>query len=337
MVAARGYWARELLSPTPLALYAVIAGLLAAVLLVGDPFRLVALMDLMMWIGLAAALNIIMGFAGYVSFGHVVFMGLGGYATLYFMEYLAPGFSAENPAAAAVAGMLLGAGLAAAVAAAVGAAVLRLRGAFFAIATIGLDLAVLNLMRMLPTEEGSGEIYLAGMRKPSLEAAALLTWAVFAATIAAMLLVRKSRLGMGLEAIREDEDAAESLGVPTFRYKTVAFVVSAALAALMGGVYAWRTMSVTPGEAFNLVYSIRMIVIDVIGGLGTLLGPLVGGALYYLLDLTLSTSESFKELTDIVMGLIAVGVVLFMPEGIVGRLRRLRVKVGGRPLFRLVE
>ena len=335
--ARRGLMISGLRAPTPLALAGLAAVMLAASLALSDPFYLVAVSDLMTWIGLAAALNIIMGFAGYVSFGHVVFMGIGGYATLYLMEYLAPGLADRSPLAAALTGMLLGAAVAAALAASVGAAVLRLRGAFFAIATIGLDLAVLYLAQMLPTEEGGGEIYLSGAHKPSLRTVVLLTWAVFALTLAAMVLVRKSRLGMGLEAIREDEDAAEALGVPTFRYKTIAFTLSAALTALMGGVYAWRTMSVTPGEAFNLVYSIRMIVIDVIGGLGTLLGPVVGGAIYYILDLLLSTSQSLKDLTDIVMGLIAIAVVLFFPEGIIGRLRRSKLRLAGRPLFRLLE
>ena len=333
-MAARSYWARELLAPTPLMLYAL-SLLLLLVVLFGGAYASTIAADLMLWIGLAAALNIIMGFVGYVSFGHVVFMGLGGYIMALMMERWMADTASSSPVLVAVLSMVLAALVSALVAGSIGAVVLRLRGAFFAIATIGLDLTAMYLFYELKTAEGGGEIYFSHV--PSLRTVYLLTWLVFTATLLAALVVRKSRIGMGLEAIREDEDAAESLGVPTAWYKTIAFMVSAALTGAMGAVYAWRTMSVTPGEAFNLVYSVRMIVIDVIGGLGTLLGPVVGGFVYYLLYLYFTTQPQFTAMADMLLGVLAILIVLFAPRGVVGYLRSLLLQRIGRRALRILE
>ncbi len=329
-----GYWRRELLKPTPIALYAIMLVLLVLALS-PDPFIVAVAADIMFWMGLAAALNIIMGFAGYVSFGHVVFMGLGGYTMALLMEYWLPGLADQNQLLVAALGVIAGAAFAAAVAASVGSIVLRLRGAFFAIATIGLDLTAMYLFYELPTREGGGEIYFSHI--PSLQTAALYTWIVLAASLAAMLVVKKSRLGMGLEAIREDEDAAESLGVPTARYKTIAFTLSAALAGAMGAVYAWRTLSVTPFDAFNLIYSVKMIVILVVGGMGTLLGPVAGTLIYYLIYLFLTTNPQLSPLADMVMGVLAIAIVMFAPRGLIGYLRLSKLVVAGRPVYKLLE
>lgn len=329
----RGYWARQLTSPAALATYAFIAAVLATILATGNAYLLNALNELMLWIGLAASLNIIMGFAGYVSFGHVVFMGIGGYVLAWLMQYGAPELAARSPLAAATLSMLLAAAAAAAVAGSIGAAVLRLRGAFFAIATIGLDLTAAYLAEMIPTEEGGGEIYLSASLAPGIKTLTLVIWLLGSVALLAQLLVKKSRLGAGLEAVREDEDAAAALGVPTARYKTIAFMISAALAAMLGAAYAWKTANVTPGDAFDLKYSIRMIVIDVIGGLGTLLGPIVGGALYYLTYLYLTTSSAtLSNAADIILGVVAILMVLFLPRGIIGTLR-----LRSRRLARLLE
>ncbi len=332
---SRGYWVRELTRPTPLAVYAIMAVLLALAVS-PDPFLSAVASDLAFWMGLAASLNIIMGFAGYVSFGHVVFMGLGGYTLALMMEYWLRPLADANQVLVAVLGIFGGAALAAAVAASVGSIVLRLRGAFFAIATIGLDLTAMYLFYELPTEEGGGEIYLSHI--PSVQVAGLFTWIVFAASTLAMMVIKKSRLGMGLEAIREDEDAAESLGVPTARYKTLAFTVSAALAGAMGAVYAWRTLSVTPFDAFNLAYSVKMIVALVVGGMGTILGPVVGAALYYLIYLALTVTPQLSPLADMIMGVLAILIIMFAPRGVIGYIRMLRgLQIAGQPIYKVVE
>ncbi len=329
-----GYWSRELRSPTALAIYALIAAMLVAGFS-SDVYVVNVANDLMFWIALAASLNIIMGFAGYVSFGHVVFVGLGGYIMAIVMEMWLPGLADSNQVAAAALGVVLGAAAGAALAGSIGAIVLRLRGVFFAIATIGLDLAIMYLIIMLPTPEGGGEIYFAHI--PRMETITWFTWAVFTISLLSMMIVKKSRLGMGLQAIREDEDAAESLGVPTALYKTIAYTISGALAGAMGAVYAWRTMSVTPAEAFNLVVSIKMIVMVVVGGLGTILGPVVGGFIYYLIYLYLTTNPQLSPLADMAMGLLAIIIILFLPRGVIGYLRLLRAKIAGKPLHKILE
>jgi len=322
---------------TPLMLYVFSLASLITLLGSSNAFIVTVITDMLTWMGLASSLNIIMGFAGYVSFGHVVFMGIGGYMLALTLEYWLPGLASSLPVAAAVVGVVLGSLVSALLAGAVGAIVLRLRGVFFAIATIGLDLAVMYLFYMLPTLEGGGEIYISSVHIAGLRTVALTVWIIYMATILVMIMVKRSKLGIGLTALREDEDAAESLGVPTFRYKTIAFMLSAALTGAMGAAYVWRTMSVTPGDAFDLVYSIRMIVINVIGGLGTLLGPIVGGAIYYILYLLFTTSHGLTELADIIMGLLAIAFVLFLPKGIVGWLRSKRLSMGGAGVNTIIE
>ncbi|MET1101667.1 MAG: branched-chain amino acid ABC transporter permease [Pyrodictiaceae archaeon] len=333
--ARRSYWVRELLAPTPVALYIIIVAMLLVGFFTANLYMKTVAMDLMFWITLAVSMNIIMGFTGYVSFGHVVFVGLGGYMMALLMEYWLRELADQNPLLVAVAGIVLGTLVSVAVAGSIGTVVLRLRGAFFAIATIGLDLTALYLFHELPTKEGGGEIYFSHI--PSLDTIYYLTWVVFAVSILSMIVLRKSRIGMGLEAIREDEDAAESLGVPTARYKTIAFMVSAALAGAMGAVYAWRTLSVTPAESFNLIYSVKMIVMVVVGGLGTLLGPVVGGIVYYLLYLYFTTTPALLAIADMIMGLLAILIILFVPRGIIGYLRLLRFKIVGMPIHKVLE
>ena len=333
----KGYWVREALkAPTPLALYVLTLVFLLVTLAVSNAFVLNIVFDLMFWITLAISMNIIMGYTGYVSFGHVMFMGVAGYVIAYIMEYWFHGFAVQHPVAAAAIGTAAGAAAAAALAAVVGAVTLRLRGAFFAIATIAVDLALYYAAQLLNTEAGSGEVYFSVV--PTMTEVTLLAWIVFALSVVVSIIIKKSRLGAGLEAIREDEDAAEALGVPTALYKTVAFVISAAIAGAMGAIYAWKTANVTPSDAFNLAYSIRMIVADVIGGMGYLLGPVVGGAVYYLIYTALTvTSPALGQVADIVLGALAIVIVLFAPRGIIGYLREWLLYRVGPEASRVLE
>jgi len=281
--------------------------------------------DLMMFIGIALSLAIIMSYTGYVSFGHAVFFGIGGFAvTIAFRSAtrggILSGIYESSPIdpriIVLVIGLLLGIGLSVLLAATVGAAVLRLRGAFFAIATIGLDYVILYL-EALAGEGGELEF------NPGFRGFLQLTYALFLVgfliTFIIAYLIKVSKLGYGLAAIREDEDAAEILGVDTTRYKVYAFVIAAALAALWGGLFSWRTTSIGP-DNFGLIYSVDMIVMNVIGGLGTFSGPIIGGIIYYAVKRI--TLVYVPELAYVIMGIIVVLVVSFFPEGIIGLLIR---------------
>ena len=278
------------------------------------------LMDIMMFVGIALSLAVIMSFAGYVSFGHAVFFGLGGFSvTIVFRSATKGGMLAgvtSNSVVLLVLGLLLGIGLSVLLAATVGAAVLRLRGAFFAIATIGMDYVILYLETLVG--EG-GELEFNPGYAGFLEKTYAFFLIGFILTFLIVYIVRVSKFGYGLAAIREDEDAAEILGVDTTRYKIYAFMIAAALAALWGGLFSWRTSSVGP-ENFSLKYSVDMIVMNVIGGLGTLAGPIIGGIIYYIVKRL--TLIYVPQLAYVVMGIIVVLVVSFFPEGIVGIVNR---------------
>ncbi len=312
-------------SPTLLLIVVVVAYILGERL--AGLMTLDALMLFMYFLGIAAALNIIMGFAGYVSFGHAVFLGIGAY-TYILLVYFVPTMNSlqKMGAGLGVFAVAVVAGLAAAaVAATIGAVVLRLRGAFFAIATIGLDFAALYIVKGVVPTLNPEQFYGAQVILPS--------WAivpkedVFNAMLLTFLLViltnyavRRSGFGMGLLAIKEDEDAAEVLGVPTAKYKTIAFTLSAFFTGMLGAIFALNGGGVDEG-IFHLGHSINMIVMIVIGGLGTVSGPIVGGIIYYwLYDLLLI---HYPGLNLVILGIIVGLVVLFAPEGIIGILRKL--------------
>ena len=263
-------------------------------------------MDLMMWIGMGLAMAVIMSYAGYVSFGHTVFVGLGGFATAYVVGVLNRQAIAEAVAASPqgkipvgmavmllVESTILATILALAVAGIVGYAVLRLRGAFFAIATIGVNYVTMYLVLYVINNTGpflrvAEEIGLSSLgdevplRNMGLGPKDFywVFFTMFVITVLVAYLVRVSKLGYGLSAIREDEDAAEVVGVDTFRYKLIAFMIAGWLASLWGVARVLRT-SFSVGEEFSLLNSVVMILENSIGGIGTFIGPIIGSLIYY--------------------------------------------------------
>ncbi len=276
-------------------------------------------MDLMKFIGIALSLAVIMSYTGYVSFGHVVFFGIGGFFTAYELsKYSQQILQGANPYTIFLMGMLIGVGLSVLLAATVGAAVLRLRGAFFAIATIGLDYVILYLEMTYKGGAGGGEIYFNVSRPKFLEETYFVFFIAFVITLIVAYIVKVSKFGYGLAAIREDEDAAEVIGVDTVRYKIYAFMIAAGLAAIWGSVYSWRQFNFTP-ENFSLAISVDMIVMNVIGGLGTFIGPIIGAFIYYIIYRL--TNTYLPQLAYIILGIIVVAVVSFLPEGVAGLIR----------------
>jgi len=311
-------------------------------------------MDLMMWMGIGLAMAVIMSYAGYVSFGHTVFIGLGGFAAAYvigvvyrdaitqtiFQQIAAgvPPSEAKIPLSMTVellvSSAILGSILAIITAAIVGWAVLRLRGAFFAIATIGVNYVVLNLVMYTinnwePFVKKAQDLYLGsfGNEVPFAKAGwgtmdfYWMSFAAFVITILVAYVVKVSKLGYGLAAIREDEDAAEVVGVDTFRYKMIAFIIAAWLASIWGVVRTVRTQGYTVETEFSLLNSVIMILENAVGGIGTFVGPLIGAFIYYPLKWFTQTLAGQAAL--VVLGVLIIVVVSFAPEGIAGILRRL--------------
>lgn len=274
---------------------------------------------LLMFVGLASSLNILMGYTGYVSFGHIVFFGLGGYTGFYLISQ--QGWSLY---AAALAGGLLSAGLAGLL----GLAILRLRGAYFALATIGINEAARAFVNNFGPFGGptgmsiNFSVYRAyGGPAQALWTTFILMWVVTLAVLVVSHAAKHSRFGLGLMAVREDEDAALILGVNTPRVKTLAFIISAFFPGIIGTLFLFKNGNVEPGDAFRLQMSIETLVMIMLGGQGTVLGPVLGALTYQQLRTYLLTSPIFKNLHLAFAGLALLLIVLFIPAGIIGWLR----------------
>lgn len=291
----------------------------AAVAITRSPTLREEMFLLMLFVVLATSLNILLGYTGYVNFGHIVFFGLGGYVGFYFLSvWRWPLWWAA-----------LAGGLAAALLALVlGAAALRMRGAYFALATIGVNEAVRAFVNNFkpfggPTGMSLNFSVYQGYGGPS-NALWITFGAMFGLTLLALVIsyaVKTSRFGLGLMAIREDEDTAMVMGVRTPWAKTQAFILSAVFPGIAGVLFFFKNGNVEPGDAFRLQMSIETIVMVMLGGQGTVLGPLVGSATYERLRGYLLTSDLFKNLHLAIAGFLLLIIILFIPAGLVGWLR----------------
>lgn len=275
---------------------------------------------------MASSLNIILGYTGYVSFGHVVFYGLGGYMGVYAIDK----WGWPLPL-----GVLIGGLTSALLAFLLGRAILRLRGAYFALVTIGINEAMRTFVsNFKPFGASTGIELHFSVYKPyggAAEALWLTYYFVVVISLASILLsywVRQSKLGLGLMAIREDEDAAEVMGVVTPQYKTIAYVLSAILPGMLGVLFFFKNGTVEPKDAFRLHFSIEAIVMVMLGGQGTVLGPLLGAWGYQRLRGLLLTTDwkianlAIKDFQLVIAGILLLLIVLFVPAGLVGWLQQ---------------
>ena len=274
---------------------------------------------LLMAVALASSLNILLGYTGYVSFGHIVFFGLGGYTGFYFLsEQGWPLYAAA----------LAGGVLSALIALLVGLAVLHLRGAYFALATIGINEAARAFVSNFEPFGGATGMFVNFSAYEKYGGAGQALWTTFIIlciiTMVIMVvsyLVKHSRFGLGLLAIREDEDAAMVMGVKAPQAKTITYIISAFFPGVIGTLYFFKNGNVEPGDAFQLHMSIEMLVMVMLGGMGTVMGPLVGAVGYQGLRGYLLTSPVFKNLHLAVAGVILLLIILFVPAGAIGWVR----------------
>ncbi len=268
---------------------------------------------------LASSLNIILGYTGYVSFGHVVFFGIGGYLGLYLMSTFGSSLWIAIIAGGIAAGLL---------AFLLGKAILRLRGAYFALATIGVNEAMRAFINNFKPFGGPIGLSLNFQVYQDYGGAAKALWLSYyllvSITVGSILLsylVKSSKFGLGLVAIREDEDAAEVMGVITPNAKTWAYVLSAILPGMVGVLFFFKNGNIEPTDAFRLHFSIELLVMVMLGGFGTVLGPIIGAAGYQRLRGFLLTSQLFKDIQLSVAGVLLLVIILFIPAGAVGWLR----------------
>jgi branched-chain amino acid transport system permease protein len=270
-------------------------------------------------VALASSLNILLGYTGYVSFGHIVFYGFGGYVGLFLLTEQQWSLWSAMLAGGFASGLL---------AFLLGTAILRLRGAYFALATIGINEAMKAFINNFPLFGGPTGITLnfSVYRPYGGAAQALLTSFYVAAGLAVLAialshLVRTSKFGLGLLAIRENEDAAEVMGVFAPAAKTRAYVLSAIIPGMIGVLFFFKNGNVEPHDAFPLHSSIELLVMVMLGGQGTVLGPILGALAYQGMRGFLVTSDFFKDIQLSVSGALLLMIVLFIPAGAIGWLR----------------
>jgi branched-chain amino acid transport system permease protein len=268
--------------------------------------------------------NILGGYAGQLSIGHAAFFGIGAYGTtLLFQNWGWPPWF----------GGWLGAALAAALSVPIGVVCFRLRGPYLTVATIAFAeitrMVAVNWKSLTHGAEGilidrAPKLWLPGIGTLELVAKEpyyYIILAMLAGTWAFTRWLAGSRTGYYLMALREDQDAAEALGIDSLRYKLLALALSAFVTGLAGSFFAFYTSHIEPETTFSIDKSVEMALVSIIGGLGTTTGPIVGAVVLTLLAEALRAI--FLQAHLLVYGLLVIGVVLFLPEGILGGLHRL--------------
>lgn len=267
------------------------------------------------WVILAVSWNILSGYTGYFSFGHGAFFGAGIYATAYLAGSIGWPFLATIPAAILVA---------AALGVALGAVVFRVasvRGELFALLTLAVTFVLATIILNTPIDGGPG-IYLIGVDIPSLgpsQSSSIYMLGLIACTLAVFVSywIYASKFGTGLFAIHDDEDVAEVMGVPTYRFKLYALAISCGLAGLAGGIHAVFISYVTVSETFSITVPLSVVLMSILGGSRHWIGPAVGAVLITCL-LYFFTSGDTAVLGRAAVGFILVVVILFMPAGVLG-------------------
>lgn len=273
---------------------------------------------------LAVSWNVIGGFAGKISFGHAAFFGIGAYtSSLLLVEH------GISPWLGGLAGM----GAAALVALLLGLPTLRLRGIYFTLVTFVFTLILLTLARYFGDFTGGdvglslplGDSSLASMQFRGQIGYYYLALAVLAVYVVISGLVSSSAFGYRLRAVRDDETVAEALGVATTRSKLAAFVLSAAMTSFAGTLTAQQNLFIDPGSAFGINQSVAIALGAIVGGAGTVWGPVIGGiAIVGVSDgLTDALSESVAGVDTIVYGTALVAVALWLPGGLASLPRQL--------------
>ncbi len=286
--------------------------LIALPAVIQDTFFLRVITEAIMWIGLALAFDVLAGYTGYLNFGHGAFFGLGAYTTAILMMQAHWPFALALPAGGVLAG--IGALIA-------GLPTLRLKGAYFAIATWALSRAVQQVALIMDITGGPD-----GMRLPSFlnpQFFYYLMLAIVAATFTLLwYLLECSPFGLKLKAIREDDQGAMALGLNPTKLKMQAFILSAVPTGVLGGVYAYWITFIDPASTLGDLVSDQALVMVVFGGMGTLIGPVIGALLIFAFKtLVWAYLSDFQLLYLIILGAVIALSVVFIPNGLWGTLK----------------
>jgi branched-chain amino acid transport system permease protein len=274
------------------------------------------LFNFVMFMTLAQGLNVIYGFTGILPLGYVGFFGAGAYGfAMAVMHLNAPPFIAFGLAGAAsvIVGLLL-------------IPLLKLSGAYFAIANMAASLAIYQVISnpdLTPLTKGPYGVSLQGVFSPAVSYACAVAILAFSMVVVSWL--RNSKFGLSLQAVREDPISAATAGVSVARVRTIAWLISAWIAGLIGGVFAWHISVFYPDSVFDLGISISAIVFTLFGGSATLVGPIVGVAILY--GAYNAIGISVPQYFQIIYGALIIALMLFLPNGIVSILTRRGIRV----------
>lgn len=291
----------------------IVIALLAFAVVPGfvDPYTLRIATGVLMWAGLACAWNLVGGYAGYISFGHSAFFGIGAYATAMLMQR-GVGFPF-------LVTMPVGILAAAAVAVTIGGPTMRLRGAYFAIATWAFAEMLMQLVTVLDVTGGT-----AGLSLPTYLNEFFFYYTMLVAAALSFLgvwyLIERTRFGYRLKALRDHEPAAEAMGIHTTRVKVQAFALSAGITSLFGSVYAYWVTFIDPRSVMGPEITDQMVVMALLGGLGTIWGPGLGAGVLWITNRYIWSTYGDTVVYLPILGLIIALVVLFLPNGLISLL-----------------
>jgi len=280
--------------------------------LFSSTFVLSLLILVLMNITFAQSWNIIGGFTGLVSFGHLVYFGIGAYTGAMLLRDfgLSPFLTAP-----------LGGLVAMAIAVVTGIPCIRTRGFYFAIVTSSLSEVVRLIVTIIPWTGGATGIVLPSPPFDPKTTTAIFYVAMFIITLITIFVaykISKSKLGIGFKAIREDETAAKVTGVPVSRLKLLAIAIGAFFPGVVGCIYSYYITYIDPTSVFNLLLSFQTIMMVLLGGRGTIMGPILGACIFTLTSEFFRYTIAYETLHAIIFGLLLIFIVLFIPQGIVG-------------------
>ena len=280
-----------------------------------EGYRLRLFSLVFMWVALSSCWNMMSGYTGYIDFGPVAYFGVGSYCTAILMIREGLPF---------ILSVFLAGWICAGLSLVIGLPTLRLQGAYFAIATFAAAEGIKQVI--LEWDRAAGFEFFGGAHGLTLPAAPPESFFYYmmlffmGLTVGLAAVLEKSKFGYGLRAIREAEQAAELSGVPTLGLKVRAYVLSSSLIGCIGGVEAYWLTYIIPDDAFNVMRTIQMVIMTLLGGMGTVLGPVIGASFLMLISEYLGAKFVYDYL--ILVGLVIIIVILLLPRGIMGTLRR---------------
>ncbi len=297
---------------------AVVVGGIALAKLRVNPYIYFAGYVVLQYVVIATAWNILGGYAGYVNFGTPAFFALGAYTAVFLIQWMRAPLPVLIVAGGIVSG-LLGLGI--------GYFTLRLRGVFFSIATLALAIVLQTMIVNWEYVGGSRGMSVIRPSGPPFGSYVTFLFTVMAGLAVLSVLVawfiERSWIGRGLAALRDNEEAAECMGVPTLRLKLLATTISGALFGVAGAPFPYYVTFVEPNSAFALDYAVNALAMPMIGGTTSWIGPVLGAVLLGTAQ-QLATVTISSELSLFIVGVVLVAFVVLAPEGLIGLARRLR-------------